>query len=46
MTKDEDDYAQCGQCGIPKYRHPYFEDCGHDFLNLECLKQKQREKKK
>lgn len=28
------DFEQCEKCGIPKYRHPYYEDCGHDFLSI------------
>ena len=35
---NKQDMIQCGICGIPKYRHPYFENCGHDFLNEEFLK--------
>jgi len=27
-------FEQCEKCGIPKYRHPYYEDCGHNFLSI------------
>ena len=30
----KDKLKQCERCGIPKYRHPYYEDCGHDFLTI------------
>lgn len=26
---------KCKICGIPRYRHLYYEDCGHDFLRIE-----------
>jgi hypothetical protein len=27
-------FEQCDRCGIPKYRHPYYKDCNHDFLEI------------
>ena len=44
MKQRKPEYIQCAKCGIPKYRHPYFEDCGHDFLNEEYLKQNETTK--
>jgi len=34
MKPKEKDMEQCKKCGVPKYRHPYYSTCGHDFLSI------------